>query len=175
MTGIDLVVPPPKQISFSRVSSRDVSKTNSSKQGSAEGWKVLRDSVAFWILKMETGPNALTNSHFSLLWYILIIQENELHEAERVMKWGKKKNPSSSWSSARSFPDIQSCSRRSAGLEQKKLGYGDLSISVSLTASDLVTFVHVAVCLPDTLQSPACIIRLTVPTLTTDSLPVRAF
>lgn len=57
ITGIDLVVPPPKQISFSRVSSRDVSKTNSSKQGSAEGWKVLRDSVAFWILKKgEKGP-----------------------------------------------------------------------------------------------------------------------
>lgn len=61
--GIELVVPPPKQISFSRVSSRDVSKTNSSKPGSAEGWKVLRDSVAFWILRMETGPNALTNFH----------------------------------------------------------------------------------------------------------------
>lgn len=55
ITGTDLVVPPPKQISFSRASSRDVSRTNSSKQGSAEGWKVLRDSVAFWILNMETG------------------------------------------------------------------------------------------------------------------------
>lgn len=51
---MDLLVPPPKQISFSRVSSRDVSKTNSSKQGSADGWKVLRDSVAFWILKIES-------------------------------------------------------------------------------------------------------------------------
>lgn len=44
-------LPPPKHISLSSISSLDVSRTNSSKQGSAAGWKVLRDSVAFWILK----------------------------------------------------------------------------------------------------------------------------
>lgn len=66
-----------------------MSKTNSSKQGSAEGWKVLRDSVAFWILKTEAGPNVLTFLLFFTV--ILTIQENELHEAERVMKWGEKK------------------------------------------------------------------------------------
>lgn len=42
-----LFVPPPKHISLIKVSSLDVSSTNSSKQGSAAGWKVRRDSVAF--------------------------------------------------------------------------------------------------------------------------------
>lgn len=36
--------------------------------------------------KRREGPNALTNLHFTSLWGILIIQENELHEDERVMK-----------------------------------------------------------------------------------------
>lgn len=56
------VVPPPKHISLSRVSSLDVSSTNSSKQGSADGWKVLRDSVAFWILRNKQGSKTWQNT-----------------------------------------------------------------------------------------------------------------
>lgn len=47
------VLPPPKQSSFSRVSSLEVSSTNSSKEGSATGWNVLRDSVDFAILGVK--------------------------------------------------------------------------------------------------------------------------
>jgi len=55
----ELDVPPPKHISLSRVSSLDVSSTNSSKQGSAAGWKVLRESVARWILKAYEADNII--------------------------------------------------------------------------------------------------------------------
>lgn len=43
--------PPPKHSSFSIASSLEVSSTNSSKEGSAAGWNVLRDSVDFAILE----------------------------------------------------------------------------------------------------------------------------
>lgn len=56
--------PPPKQSSFSRVSSLEVSSTNSSKEGSAAGWNVLRDSVDFAILERKKRGNKMAAIHF---------------------------------------------------------------------------------------------------------------